>query len=213
MGATLAVTAIAILGPLAGVASAAANLTSPTGTMDCSPSPTPAGCLTYTNGQSITVSGTGFSTLASGNTIEILECSDPNGDPNNQATDNSTCDGTTLNPSTIYPTTCPAPSTATNCFSATYHIKQLNTPANQINCNATNWCDLWVGEDYVNNFSGTSAQPVTFSAPFLVTSPVGAAPEAPMTIALPLAGAAVVGGGTFLVFRRRRAAADSVSAS
>jgi len=127
---------------------------------------TPAG--PYTAGQTITVTGSGFSTLASGNTIQILECSDPNGDPNNLPQDDSTCDGTTLNPGTIFPSTCPSPSTATNCFSASYTIKQLDTPANLIDCDATNDCVLWVGEDYVNNFTGSAQQPVAFSNPFLV---------------------------------------------
>jgi len=121
----------------------------------------------YTDGQTITVSGTGFSTRASGNTIQIIECADPDGTTANLPQDNTSCDTTTENPNTIEPSTSGA-------FSDQYQITELDTvvPAggyqSNIDCNATNYCVLWIGEDAVNNFSGTTDQPVAFSPPFLV---------------------------------------------
>jgi hypothetical protein len=121
----------------------------------------------YADGQTITVSGTGFSTRASGNTMEIIECADPDGTVANLPQDNSSCDGTTQNSNTIVPAT-------DGSFTDQYPITELDTVVSgggyesNINCNATNYCVLWIGEDDVGNFTGTTAQPVAFSPPFLI---------------------------------------------
>ena len=126
----------------------------------------------YADGQTITVSGTGFATRASGNTIEIIECADPDGTPTNLPQDNSSCDGTTENSNTIVPAT-------DGSFTDQYPITELDTVVSgggyesNINCNATNYCVLWIGEDDVNNFTGTTDQPVAFSPPFLINPASG----------------------------------------
>jgi hypothetical protein len=93
--------------------------------------------------------------------MQILECSDPGGDPANLPQDSSTCDGTTVNPNTVIPGT-------TGGFTDQYTLEQLNGGSSPIDCNATNYCVLWIGEDYVDTFTGSSAQPVAFSPPFLI---------------------------------------------
>jgi LPXTG-motif cell wall-anchored protein len=173
--------------PLTGAAGAS-------GTVTLNPTP-PAGG--YTNGQTITVSGTGFSTNPS-DSIQIAECADPGGTTAGLPADNSTCDGTTLNPDTIF-------TNSAGTFSDTYQITKVTTATgSNINCDATDYCVLWVGEDFNNNFTGSSAQPTGFSQPFLIGSATTGAPESPLTVALPLLGAAVVGGGGFVAYRRRR---------
>ena len=121
----------------------------------------------YANQQVITVTGSGFSPRASGLTIEIVECADPGGATANLPTDNSTCDATTENPNTIYPD-------ASGNFSSSYTLSSLATSSgNLITCDASDDCVLWVGEDFVNNFSGTSQEPAAFSSPFSLTSASG----------------------------------------
>ena len=176
--------------PIAGQAGAS-------GTVTLNPASGP-----YTDGQTITVSGTGFSTNPA-DSIEIVECADPNGTQANLPADNTTCDGTTQNPNTIF-------TNAAGTFSSSYTIQKLSTTTgNSINCDATHDCVLWVGEDFNGNFSGTAAQPVGFSVPFLVNNAGsgGTTPESPLTVALPIVGASVAGGAGFLVVRRRRRSA------
>ena len=167
--------------PLAGTAMAAAMVTIPAGNP--------------TDGQTITVSGTGFpvhSALPSG--LEIIECSDPGGLIANLPSDASTgCDGTTVNGSQIN-------TDASGAFSASYGISALSATGNSnINCDATDFCVLWVGQDFNGAFlSG----PHAFSSAFEVQAPSATTPEAPLAIALPIFAAAVV--GTYLFLRRRR---------
>ncbi len=148
-----------------------------------------------TDGQTITVSGSGFpvhSVLPSG--LEIIECSDPGGLSTNLPSDASTgCDGTTVNGTQIN-------TDASGNFSASYSISALSATGNSnINCDATDFCVLWVGQDFNNSFlSG----PHAFSRPFEVQAPTATTPEAPLAIALPVCAAGVVGG--FLFLRRRR---------
>jgi len=171
--------------------------TSSTGTVTA---PTaPAG--PYSDGQTITVSGTGFSTRSSGNTIEIIECADPDGTEANLPQDNTTCDTTTENPNTIEPA-------ADGSFTDQYQITELNTVVSgggyqsNIDCNATNYCVLWIGEDAVNNFTGSTDQPVAFSPPFLInpgTGGSGSASDPGKTTGggpIPVAGAATSGATT-----------------
>jgi hypothetical protein len=185
-----------LLGPLGGVASAAGGgvVTAPGASSN-----TPVG--PYSDGQVITVSGTGFS-KASADTISVVECADPGGLISNLPTDNSGCDGATINPLAIK-------HDANGNFTAQYTISADSVSGGgAINCDASNYCALWVGEDFNNNFPGTTAQPTAFSAPFLIgaTPP---APESPLTIALPIAAAGVAGGTGFFFFRRRRASVTS----
>jgi hypothetical protein len=175
------VVAVAAIVPFAGTASAAASATITT------PGP-------YTDGETVTVTGSGFpihSALPSG--LTIAECADPGGVP---PTDNTTCDGSTVNP-------LPVNTDASGAFSTSYTLVKLSTVggASNIDCDATNECTLWVGVDFNNNFLGTHA----FTSPgFLIGSPTTGTPEAPVVIALPV-GAALLFGGTVLVARRRRA--------
>jgi len=102
------------------------------GTITMSPGP-------YANNHAITVSGSGFSLRKSGNTVEILMCSDPGGSTTNLPRDNSSCDGTTVNPNTIVPT-------ANGTFTDKYTILHLSPKLGfAITCDATHYCVLWVG--------------------------------------------------------------------
>jgi len=178
-------------------ADAAASVTTPSGP--------------FANNQSITVSGSGFAKRATGSTIQILMCSDPGGQTANLPHDITSCDGTTQNPNTIVPT-------AEGNFNDKYTIVKLSTKPTSgiestINCDATHYCVLWVGEDQVDNFFGTSKQPVAYSQPFLVgatgstNSSAGSGSSSGAVVAIVIAVVVVVGGGgAFLWFRRRRTA-------
>ena len=153
----------------------------------------------FTDGQTITVSGTGFPTMTQLPTgLEIIECSDPGGSMVNLPTDASTgCDGTTVNGSQIN-------TNSTGGFSTSYQMILLNSGNSSINCDATDFCVLWVGQDFNGAFlSG----PHAFSAPFEIHAPGSTTPEAPFVIALPIAAAAAV--GIVVYIRRRRGHASS----
>jgi hypothetical protein len=174
----LAVTAV--VAPLAGTAEAATTVTIPAGNP--------------TDGQTITVSGTGFpvqSALPSG--LQIIECSDPGGLAGNLPTDAASgCDGTTVSGSQIN-------TDASGNFTAQYPVSVLNSSNSSINCDSTDFCVLWVGQDFNGAFlSG----PHGFSRPFEIQAVVAATPEAPLVIALPIAAAAIAGAYVFM--RRRR---------
>jgi len=187
-GATCLAASLVVVLPLTLAASPAGA----TGTVTITPSSS-----NYTDFQEVTVSGTGFSVNPS-DSIEIVECADPGGTTGGLPTGNGSCDGTTENANTIF-------TNSSGTFSSTYYIEPLAiSDGNVINCDESDYCVLWVGEDFVNNFTGTSAQPVGFSSPFLVGSTTSTTPESPVTVALPIAGAAVVGGAGFFFFRRRR---------
>jgi len=180
VGVAAAVLGVSVAFPLAGTALAATTVTIPSGP--------------FTDGQSVTVSGTGFpvrSALPTG--LEILECADTGGLSANLPTDATTgCDGSTVNGSQIN-------TDASGNFSASYAMVLLNSGNSTITCDATHFCVLWVGVDYNNAFlSG----PHGFSTPFKVNSAPAQTPEAPLVIALPLLTAAIVGAYVFL--RRRR---------
>ncbi|HXX91860.1 MAG TPA: hypothetical protein VEI83_16705 [Acidimicrobiales bacterium] len=153
----------------------------------------------YADDHVITVSGQGFATLASGATIQILMCADPGGTAAGLPRDNSSCDGTTLSPNTIYPT-------VGGGFSDRYSIVKLTAPApNSITCDATHYCVLWIGEDYVNQFAGSAKSPIAFSQPFLVGAPSQPSGSSSSTLVASVAVIAVlVAAGTFLLYRRNR---------
>ena len=186
VGAVAAVLAISMAVPLAGTAQAATTVTIPAGP--------------YTDGQSITVSGTGFpvrTALPTG--LQIIECTDTGGLSTNLPTDALTgCDGSTVNGSQIN-------TDASGNFSAKYSLVLLNSGNSTITCDATHFCVLWVGVDFNNSFlSG----PHGFSVPFEVQSAPAQTPEAPLVIALPVLAAGIVG---VYVFRRRRHHTEALS--
>jgi LPXTG-motif cell wall-anchored protein len=178
-----------VVGPLIGIASAA----SPTVTIQGGLSGNP------TDGQVIAVSGTGFPTPSQDPTgLVILECSDPGGTTANLPTTADSCDGTTSSQNPINTTT-----SGTFTDVGGYTVAALSTSAgSNINCDATDYCVLWVGVDYEGNFTTTGQY--AFSRPFEINAPPPLAPEAPYVIALPIAGVLAAGGTLFFIRRRRR---------
>lgn len=128
--------------------------------------------------QTITLSGSGFpsqSQLPTG--LQIIECSDPGGVAANLPTDAASgCEGITLNPTQVN-------TDSNGAFHASYQILALNPQISSITCDASNFCVLWVGQDYNNAFTDG---PHAFSAPFEVLPAGGSVPTttpAPTTAA------------------------------
>ncbi len=174
------VTSAALMVPFGGSASAATAVNIPAGNP--------------TNGQTITVTGSGFparSALPTG--LQIIECADPGGTLTNLPTDASTgCDGTTVSGGQIN-------TDASGNFTAQYPIALLNSGNSSINCDPTNFCVLWVGQDFNNSFlSG----PHGFSSAFEIQSVPPLLSETPFALSLPIIAAAIV--GVFILLRRRR---------
>jgi hypothetical protein len=121
------------------------------------------------DGQTVTVSGTGFPGRPQDPTgLEILECADPGGTATNLPSNASACEGTTeiiVNPNQI---------DANGSFSAHYTIVALNPSNSSIVCDQTHFCVLWVGIDF-NTFSQPGA--TAFSAPFEVGGPSAPCPD------------------------------------
>ena len=183
------------IGGVAGALMTSAVLVVPGGTAAAAPAVTLTPSATaYTDGQSITVSGTGFPTRTqqpSG--LQLIECADAGGTQSNLPIDSTTCDGTTAN-------ALPVLTDSNGSFSTSYAIAKLKTSNGAVvNCDATNFCVLWVGVDYVNAFLGTHA----FSSAFVVNSVGTTTPETPAAIALPVGAALIVGGVVFVARRRR----------
>ena len=153
------------LGGLALVAAAAAVAFLPGHAFGAGPAVTTSPASgPFTDGQSITVSGTGFPNHAQDPSgLSILECSDPGGTTANLPTDATACDGTTVNGLAIN-------TNASGSFGpAQYSIVALSIASpgsSNINCDATNYCVLWVGVDYNNAFT----QNFAFSEPFTIGS-------------------------------------------
>ncbi|HEY5025783.1 MAG TPA: hypothetical protein VII76_12470 [Acidimicrobiales bacterium] len=186
MAIAIAIAAATFMVPFGGTASAATTVNTPAG------NPTDA--------QTITVTGSGFpvrSALPSG--LEIIECADPGGTTTNLPTDAATsCDGTTVSGGQIN-------TDASGNFTAQYPIELLNSGNSSINCDATDFCVLWVGQDFNGAFlSG----PHGFSSAFEIQSVAPVLGEAPLAISLPVIAAAIVG---VYVFLRRRRAQPSVT--
>jgi hypothetical protein len=137
------------------------------------------------DGQTIVVSGAGFSNrVKDPSGLQIIECADPQGLKANLPTDASTCEGTTIN-------SLPVNTDSSGRFSVRYRISALTTRAGTsgIDCDASHFCVLWVGQDYNQAFT---TGPHAFSSPFEVeasvsTSPGGSGPS-------PQAGATSPGG-------------------
>jgi hypothetical protein len=148
----------------------------------------------------VVVPATG-SPLVAGQKASIYECADADGLADNLPTDASTCDGLTVNVGKTITIGTGGTVDKTN-----YEIYQLpsaalfesstGTPV----CTASSACVLYIGQS-INDFT----QPFVFSQPFFVGATVGTpTPESPSVIALPVAGALIVGGGAALTVRRRR---------
>ncbi len=119
----------------------------------------PSGPLS--DGQVITVTGTGFPSHAQDPSgIQIIECSDPQGSAANLPTDATTCDGATANPLPVAPD-------SSGRFTDRYTISALNGQhgASNIDCDASDFCVLWAGQDYNQAFT---SGPHAFSTPFEV---------------------------------------------
>ncbi len=114
----------------------------------------------YKDTQNITVSGSGFPTRAQDSSgLSIIECSDPDGTTANLPIDDSGCDATTANP-------LPVLTDSNGNFSTSYTMSLLSTSdGSSIDCDTTNYCVLWVGEDYINSFTGVHA----FSSAFHIS--------------------------------------------
>jgi hypothetical protein len=146
----------------------------------------------FSNGQTITVSGSGFPSYSQDLTgLQIIECADPGGSAANLPIDAASgCEGTTVNPSQI--------STDTQGrFQTSYLIQALSTTGtSSINCDATHDCVLWVGTDYNNAFlSGPHAFTKPFTivgsvAPSTTTAPPSSTTTAAPSVPSPTAGSA-----------------------
>ena len=169
--------------PFAGTAGAAPAVTIPTGN--------PA------DGQTFTVTGTGFPTpTADPSGLQILECSDPSGTTANLPQDNSGCDAISISQGFIG-------TDSNGNFTTQYTAMLLNSGNSTINCDQTHFCVLWVGVDYLNQFT---SGPHAFSRAFEIGAAPAMTPEAALAIALPVTAALVAGGAYFVVRRRRQQA-------
>ena len=150
----------------------------------------------YTDGQTITVSGSGFPSISTDpGGITIVECSDPGGTSAGLPGNNLSCDGDTINP-------LPIDQGASGDFTTSYTISQLSVPPGNIRCDSSDDCVLWAGVNLNTDFE----QPLeyAFSGSFLIASAPASTPESPLALALPLLAVAVIGGGVVVVTRRRR---------
>jgi len=157
MGAALAVVGGGLSIPTAASASAPPVATLPTMTPGMAAS-----------GGVLTVKGTGYPSRSADPTgLTILECSDPNGTPNNLPTDPSVgCDGTTQTTNNY--------TDSSGNLTAQFGVQPLSDQtSSNINCDATHYCVLWVGEDYNQSFADGTTE--AFTAPFLVVPPTAPA--------------------------------------
>jgi hypothetical protein len=148
--------AFALSAPFESVASS-----SPTVTVN--PSQPAGGYADQTN---VTVS-VGANTLFTPNhAINVLECADPGGTTAGLPIDDSTCDGTTIQPQTVA-VAHDGSFTVTNYTLYELPNSILGEPSNaQPVCDLADPCVLYVGQDQ-NDFT----QPKLFSAPFVIGAP------------------------------------------
>jgi Putative Ig domain len=119
----------------------------------------------FSSGQTIEVQVPANSVLQSGHSVNILECSDPGGQPANDPSSDAVCDGNTIQGNTVLVN----PDGSVNYDSYTVYAlpdsQNLGEPpSNTPVCNSTNYCVLYIGEDQ-NDFT----QPYVLSEPFLVS--------------------------------------------
>lgn len=131
----------------------------------------------FTDGETVTVTVGPNGVFTPNARVNVLECADPGGTAANLPTDDSTCDGNTIQGATVLVHSDGSVS------APNYTLYQLPSaalgeqPNFQPVCNQSSPCVLYVGQDQ-NNFT----QPKMFSAPFTVgpaaasttTTPVGA---------------------------------------
>jgi hypothetical protein len=143
------------------------------------------------DGQTISVSVGSNSYFTPHAGVNILECADPGGSAANLPTSIDTCDGNTIQGTTVLVAT-------DGSFSeSSYQVYALpsSTLGEQSNdqpvCNQTNYCVLYVGQNQ-NDFTA----PKTFSAPFLVTAGSGTTTTPSSSGATSAAGVSSAGGST-----------------
>jgi hypothetical protein len=158
---------------------------------------------TITDQTTVEVKVPANSILNNGQSVNIYECSDPDGQTDDLPTDGSSCDGLTSITGNLNE------GSGGTVDKRNYEIyalpsSVLHEPSNSVPvCNATSACVLYVGEN-LNDFTA----PYVWSTAFYVGATVGTpTPESPLTIALPAAALLVLGGGTALTIRRRRRSA------
>ncbi len=150
--------------------------------------------------------------------IQIVECMAPNGVI---PTDTSTCDGNTINGSTILPTadgsfTFPPNKKHYAVYALPDSIKLGESSSSPVTCGntAATECIFYIGDN-----SQDFTQPHLWSQPFLVNTdptdsgtinPGDGTPEVPMAIILPIAAMGLLGA---VVLVRRRRTAHPASAS
>jgi hypothetical protein len=157
----------------------------------------------YSSGQTVSVVVPTNSVLPAGVSVQIIECSAPNGV---LPTLPSQCDTTTVQGDTVLT------GTGGTVNYTNYQVYALPSPAlggvSPIVCGdtAATECVLFIGENY-NDFT----VPNVFSQPFKIhvnggvengNNPGDGTPEVPLAIGLPLAAAGIIGGGVLV--RRRR---------
>lgn len=119
----------------------------------------------FSSGQTIEVQVPGNSVLQPGYSVNILECSDPGGLPANDPTNNSQCDGNTIQGNTVLINSDGSVSYDNYVVYALPDSQNLGEPSsNTPVCNSTNYCVLYIGQNQ-NDFT----QPYVLSQPFLVT--------------------------------------------
>ncbi len=162
--------------------------------------PAPGSGSTYADQTVVKIVVPANTDFTPGQTIEILECADPGATAANLPTDDTTCDGLTVNGDTLY---VRGDGDFTESAYTLFQLPSsaLKEPSNsQPVCNLTNACVLFIGQDYTN-FS----LPHVFSQPFYMASTSAVVPESHFAIELPLAAVVVLAaGGGLLVWRRRR---------
>jgi len=153
-------------------AAAAEEIALPAGAAGPTLTITPGGALH--DGESISVSVGPNGVFTPHSHVNILECADPGGTAAHLPTDESTCDGNTIQSDTILVG-------ADGSFSeSSYTLYALPSSAlgeqsnDQPVCNATNACVLYIGQD-----QGDFTAPKIFSAPFALEP--GTAPAASTT--------------------------------
>ena len=165
---------VLILGAGQGLAAAASGVTV-----------TPGGPLT--DGETLTVAVGPNSVFTPNARVNILECADPGGTAANLPIDDSTCDGNTIQGTTVLV------HGDGSLSDPNYTVYQLPSatlgeqPNFQPVCNQSSPCVLYVGQDQ-NDFN----QPKMFSAPFTV-GPAASSATAPVGAG---SGAGTNGGGT-----------------
>lgn len=202
-GSVAAVAGAALVLPLSGMSGAAtpqiAQIFQPSGS-----STQVAAGATITDQTTVEVKVPANSTLANGQSVQIFECADPDGQTDDLPIDGSSCDGLTVNGGATLNEgpTGTVDKRGYEIFALPSAALSEPSNANPV-CNATSACVLYVGEN-LNDFS----KPFVWSTPFYVGATVGTpTPESPLTIGIPAAALLVLGGGTALTIRRRRRSA------